>query len=352
MIVNKNEFGNSGINEIETLLPKKSYNKKLYHIPYTNGVNNDYNETTEKFLEKYPTQKDIDGIILDFSAEAPEKERYVQICDIFSKKNYKSDKLFFLDGGIETFNELNHSLYPTWVGSWNFNNIKNPQLLTDRKYLFLILARLAKTYRVKFVIEILERGLDAVSLISCGSAIENQHLNMKNFFDDIVPSKFRQKFPLIIDDIVDRKTGSVDHNPFFDSALINVVLESGFENIHAGDHSWDRKFYTEKTDKCFLQGQIPIFIAKKGYVLTLKNWGFDLFDDIIDHTYDTINDPDARIIAVADECKRIYDIGIKNIISNTRIYDRMLYNQKQTQKVREKIFQMTKIKFFNWIEKL
>ena len=110
--------------------------------------------------------------------------------DHFSKKHYKSDKLFFLDGGIETFRGLNHALYPTWVGSWNFNNIKNPQLLTDRTYLFLILARVAKTYRVKFVIEILERGLDAVSLISCGSASENQHLNM-TLFDDIVPGKFR-----------------------------------------------------------------------------------------------------------------------------------------------------------------
>ena len=53
MIVNKHEFGNSGIDEFETLLPKKSYNKKLYHILYTNGINDDYNETTEKFLEKY-----------------------------------------------------------------------------------------------------------------------------------------------------------------------------------------------------------------------------------------------------------------------------------------------------------
>ena len=53
MIVNKHEFGNSGIDEFETLLPKKSYNKKPYHILYTNGINDDYNETTEKFLEKY-----------------------------------------------------------------------------------------------------------------------------------------------------------------------------------------------------------------------------------------------------------------------------------------------------------
>jgi hypothetical protein len=352
MIINKHEFGHSGIEQIEQLLPRSSISKKIYHIPYTNGLNDDYIKTSKIFLEKYSDHTEIDGIILDFTAEAPEKERYLEICNLFIDKNYAIEKLFFLDGGIDTFKEIQHSLYPTWIGSWNTNNIISPKALEERKYLFLVLARLAKTYRVKFIIEMLERGLDGVSLISCGSAVEDQHLHMKQFFDKMVPEKFRYKFPLIIDNIVDRKVGTLDHNHLFEDALVNVVLETGFENTNVSDHCWDRKFYTEKTDKCFLLGQIPLFIAKKGYVHTLKNWGFDLFDDIIDHEYDNIEDPTIRINAVANECERLHNIGIKNIISNSTIYERLLYNQKQPQKVRAKIFEMTRINFLKWTEKV
>jgi hypothetical protein len=349
MIVNKHEFGHSGINEIEFLLPTSSYNKKLFHIPYTNGLNNNYNDTTERFIEKYPNSSNVDGIILDFSAEAPEKEKYLEICEIFLTKNYNKNKLFFLDGGIETFKGLNHSLYPTWIGSWNSHNILPPKSLNERKYLFLVLARLAKTYRIKFVIEMLERKLDTVSLISCGSAVEDQNINMKNLFDTIVPNKFRQRFPLIIDNIVERRIGTQDHTPLFEDSLINVVIESGFDKLHPGDHCWDRKFYTEKTDKCFLLGHLPLFVAKKGYVFTLKNWGFDLFDDIIDHSYDTIDNPDERIKAVANECERLYNLGKSEILSRNTIYERLLYNQQQTTKVREKIFEMTRLHFLKWI---
>ena len=47
-------------------------------------------------------------------------------------------------------------------------------------------------------------------------------------------------------------------------------------------------FITEKAAKPFLGLQFPIFFAQPNYIQYLRDWGFDMFDDIIDHSYDKI----------------------------------------------------------------
>lgn len=47
-------------------------------------------------------------------------------------------------------------------------------------------------------------------------------------------------------------------------------------------------FITEKAAKPFLGLQFPIFYAHIGYIQYFREWGFDMFDDIIDHSYDSI----------------------------------------------------------------
>ena len=46
---------------------------------------------------------------------------------------------------------------------------------------------------------------------------------------------------------------------------------------------------SEKTFKHFAWHQIPIFNASRGHVEAVRSLGFDLFDDIIDHSYDFAN---------------------------------------------------------------
>jgi len=47
-------------------------------------------------------------------------------------------------------------------------------------------------------------------------------------------------------------------------------------------------FVTEKAAKPFLGLQFPIFFAQMEYIQYFRDWGFDMFDDIIDHSYDLI----------------------------------------------------------------
>lgn len=50
-----------------------------------------------------------------------------------------------------------------------------------------------------------------------------------------------------------------------------------------------RPLYTEKTSTPFLTKRIPLIIGYKNIINNLKNDGFDMFDDIIDYEYDSID---------------------------------------------------------------
>ena len=176
----------------------------------------------------------------------------------------------------------------------------------------------------------------------------------------MVPNHLKNRFPILIDNaIVDRRTGSEFVDDQFKRCLINVVIESCFENEHYGANgpigslSWNRLFYTEKTDKCFYMGQLPIFLAKKGYVKILKNvYEFDMFDDIIDHSYDDITDPLERINAVANECVRLHGIGLENLINYPDLEIRFKYNKDQALIVKNRLLADSELLFNNWMKGL
>jgi hypothetical protein len=49
---------------------------------------------------------------------------------------------------------------------------------------------------------------------------------------------------------------------------------------------------TEKTFHALIAEQIPIIIGYKGIVEHCRQMGFDMFDDLVDHSYDTIPGPE------------------------------------------------------------
>ena len=119
--------------------------------------------------------------------------------------------------------------------------------------------------------------------------------------------------------------GKMDILNNFDLAVFNVVQESsvGFNSIsydttYSSNPYWssidsDRHFFTEKSAKPFLMGQIPLFIASPGYVEQLRKLGFDLFDDIINHDYDKEDFILKRCNILYKELKRLSLQDLKNL---------------------------------------
>lgn len=84
----------------------------------------------------------------------------------------------------------------------------------------------------------------------------------------------------------------------YESSYVNIVTESNFlfNEIHI----------TEKTLKPFYFYQFPVFLSSMHHVKYIKDmYGFDMFDDILDHSYDNEPDNKKRLFMVYDEIKRI-----------------------------------------------
>lgn len=177
---------------------------------------------------------------------------------------------------------------------------------------FIILARRPSVKRVNFVKSILDTfTLDNV-LASCGSvelSIRNPLLVRVNkdnidkntpISEKTEPSKkiedpthlsfngYKELFspypyPMMIDGIVSEKEsdGVILDNIFYKN-LVNIISET------LDDDNEERVNLSEKTFKAFAWHQIPIWHASVGHVRATRDAGFDVFDDIFDHSYDDI----------------------------------------------------------------
>lgn len=86
----------------------------------------------------------------------------------------------------------------------------------------------------------------------------------------------------------------------------NQLYKSVINIVHdTNDNQHDRILLTEKTFKTFAWHQIPIFVCTPGHVKMVRELGFDLFDDIIDHSYDSYTEPSLYKMKVFSEIAKL-----------------------------------------------
>jgi len=168
---------------------------------------------------------------------------------------------------------------------------------------FISLNRRATLERCKLTKKLLDNFDHDTFLISCGSEKNpiwnnSEHPQYQQLHNAVHP----HKIPILLDGEIggmDDQHCNTTNNWF--SCLLYVVTESSDQT----DIGWTEIFITEKTFKSFMYRQIPIFNAVPGTVNVVRNLGFDVFDDIIDHSYDTINDSETRMQTMVVELKKI-----------------------------------------------
>jgi hypothetical protein len=80
-------------------------------------------------------------------------------------------------------------------------------------------------------------------------------------------------------------------------SFVEIVTESSF--------STPSYMITEKTIHAFYGCNFPIILGGRGIIEHLRQLGFDMFDDIVDHGYDSIRNPLNRIIKAIDGNRRL-----------------------------------------------
>jgi len=178
---------------------------------------------------------------------------------------------------------------------------------------FIALARRPSKARVLFVKSLFDAGFyPEILRASCGSIIDNVAsfitrkpiiiANPKDSLDSNLSSDSESNQTTQLEEIVnyeelfspyewpvyvDGKTATDDimvhtdgHHIFYTNA-VNVVCETMELDSQPINLS-------EKTFKAFAWHQIPLWHASPGTVQLVRDLGFDVFDDIIDHSYDSL----------------------------------------------------------------
>lgn len=188
---------------------------------------------------------------------------------------------------------------------------------------FVMLIRKPWRFRVLAVVEVLRRDMQSQGAISCGTISDNTR-----WIQACVPEDLRHHFPMQVDStIVDQDLQYQCQHPSISGAAINVICETS-QDLQFNAGTWSDVFITEKTSKAFWLCQLPIWIAVPHTVADVRSLGFDVFDDIIDHSYDTMADPNARVAAAVDQLQKLCQMDIDAINRLRRhIWSRLMANR-------------------------
>jgi len=110
-------------------------------------------------------------------------------------------------------------------------------------------------------------------------------------------------WPLIVDSHTadNQMQHALTHVKFY-TAPLKIVVETSSDIDEDG---WTGQFVTEKTYKALSWYQLPIWFAVPGLVARIREQGFDVFDDVIDHSYDNVHDGWERMERMLLELQRL-----------------------------------------------
>jgi hypothetical protein len=222
-----------------------------------------------------------------------------------------------------------------YISSWHANlkkqNISWQNLTMDKK--LVILMRRASESRCTLAKKVLDTFDSSDIRMTLGT------------FPDMIPTEWRAMvspypYPMYVDD--DKAANTEQHAPqhdLFYTAPVQLVVESSNQTDR---FAWRNIFITEKSYKVFAWHQFPLWYAVPGTVAKLRDAGFDLFEDIIDHSYDNIQDPEIRMDSVIAEAHKFCTQDL--ILLRTRHWNRLEYNAQLVEKITKTAFTTQKTK--------
>lgn len=295
--------------------------------------NTDFFENSKSY-SLYKSGYNIKFVLCNF-VECGVDEEFEIINKLLLEKHIKKSDVITITenlktNDIETYGIRAYSVRATAKQISNtmnqLNPYKNIEFISDREFLFQCFNNVNKPHRYSIL-----------SLLKYENLLENTDwslLNPQNFYpcnnesdlfihhtlDSELSSKLYNSYNFILNNgkskysVFESETvrdfknanGVPTHAMYYKNnpyrhAYINIVTESQYE-------AKNLTHITEKTIQPFYFQQIPIFIATDGFVKTLKKYyNFDLFEDLIDHSYDNELDPQKRMLMIIDELKKLKD---------------------------------------------
>ena len=118
---------------------------------------------------------------------------------------------------------------------------------------------------------------------------------------------------------------TVDKFYYLTDSLIDIGIETISDPVR---EMKDIKFITEKTWKPYLFGKIGFQFNYPEYYSDLKTFGFELYDEIFNYSFDKIEDNEIRFEEYCKELKRISEIPIKDLTSQILTIEEKILNNR------------------------
>jgi hypothetical protein len=329
-------YAENNKSEIERLVQCLSFNPdNNYLFCSLSGDLNNYLPTLFECIKANPG---LDFVVIVFLYESPDFYKCINHLKQLVELTFKK-KFAVIDFGSELYH-CTHFSYNIFLSEFHKSWI--PLSAEQRAYKWFCANRILKPHRIQLIEKIINLR-QADSFITAGNFEINQKYKNKITFG----------LPLNAPDELDINKGNFEATRVvpdsFRQSIFNIVTESSYENIGDTFDTWSRIMITEKSIKAYRLYQFPIFLAPAGHVQLQRRLGFDMFDDIIDHSYDTCLDPCQRINKIADLIEWINQMPIafwKNLVQKN--WERLNNNNHNCNIAKNKLDQDLIIQFEKW----
>lgn len=291
--------------------------------------------TQDRFEELIPHINSSTKIITDITTESGNidsflikykeivsaySNQFYLICDtiIPNKSKYPSNLKILDSYELVYYSHLNDA-------SDNFHMLKT-DIDSYEHNGFLSLNNSCRLHRVYLLTQLLSRNisLDKCSFLFSTGTPTGWKYNANVFKDCIDELKHKKvisdelytktlNYPLPKTLDYDNRNGVFIYNELNEElykTILNLVTEN-LTGMTEGDISNDGIYtFTEKSIKPFLSKQIPLFFALPGHINLLREIGFDMYDDLVDHSYDTELDSTKRLNLILNELERLLKIDL------------------------------------------
>tara|TARA_B100001939_G_scaffold188055_2_gene161989 strand:- start:1066 stop:2361 length:1296 start_codon:yes stop_codon:yes gene_type:complete len=256
-----------------------------------------------------------------------------KLSDEIKKLNLDEDRFYVLNNNLNTKKQIqnissninSHKLnFIEYSSTEVLSNLKH-KMIYDREYIFLCRNKKPKFHRLCTLLYLHYNAIvenTNWSLITSDEMDRKSNIHFLKLFNIDEFNKMTSSAKFINSvfkyDVYENpkwfdENGDFQHQEDFDSvflipeevksfknAYINIITESNFESIENIVHP------TEKSFRPFFHYQIPIFVSTPNHVKYIKEkYGFDMFDDLVDHSYDSIKDDKDRFKFVMNEIKKL-----------------------------------------------
>jgi|GEM_PF-3349880 len=182
-----------------------------------------------------------------------------------------------------------------------------PINLKNRSKKFTALARVHKWWRATIMAQFCKDNLHTQGYFGylnqegCGDVPEDNPIWREPDLEEALQN-FMALTPFKADDLTpdDHNDHEIVVEKHFNDAYLNVVIET-----HMDVDQSDGVFITEKTFKPIKHAQLFIMFGAPGTIQMLRDYGYDVYDDIIDHSYDKEIRTTERFQQAYQEAKRL-----------------------------------------------